>query len=504
MKAAGRSLTVPQCSLFGRASQPLRWRGRVPRAIEPKCDLKVASREEATSSSCPFLRALAPPPTSSVPYLESSQLFFKDWLLLQQKTLGGNKLVRATGAFSQVFVGDPESVRYLLAKEHELTTVGWMPSVEATLGKYSLSSVKGDRHRYLRRVLSPAFTSEQLVHYLQPMKALITSYFGRWTAVDGPVDMSREVKVLTFDVIATVMLGLKLDEEELRKLSDLFKVWLGGLFSPLAVEIPFTPFAKAMEARRKLVTHLQRQIDMARGELQHCCPESCPHGMLPAMITLRDDEGRAMEDHVIMDMMFTLLFAGHDTSAATLAGLLYVLTKHPEVVEKLGEEHAMLATTYREGITPQSLRAMKYTEAVLYEFLRLYPIVVGVPRKSLKDFEINGHQIRQGELLHMALGHMGVTDERWAQQRGNLALDVFNPDRFLSFDVNKHPGAQMPFGSGPRICLGKPLALMEMKVFFAVLMRGYRMEYVGSPDLGWNTFPIRRPDGVLSMEVTRA
>lgn len=194
------------------------------------------------------------------------------------------------------------------------------------------------------------------------------------------------------------------------------------------------------------------------------------------------------------------MFAGHDTSASTfMHGIWMLCAQHPEVIQKLRQEQGQVVAEHGQEMTPEALKAMSYTGAVVNELLRYRPIIGGVPRKALCDFELDGYRIPKDTQLMLHIGHV-TTCQSPSISHGPFAMGTFNPDRWLE------PGAVnsrafMPFGGGPRMCLGYPLALMELKLMLALLARRYDWSVAldhakgAAEEVQWDVFPILRPRG---------
>ena len=154
-----------------------------------------------------------------------------------------------------------------------------------------------------------------------------------------------------------------------------------------------------------------------------------------------------------------------------------------------GEEALQVEVVAEHGpeITDAALRSMRFAEAVVKETLRLEGPTQIVFRRATADIDISGYHIRKGEKLLMNLGHVVAADERWAAEDPG----AFKPERWLC-EAGHRTGAWVPFGLGPRMCSGMPLALNEMRVMVAVLARGYSFELL-EPGERWRSFPLMTP-----------
>jgi cytochrome P450 len=198
--------------------------------------------------------------------------------------------------------------------------------------------------------------------------------------------------------------------------------------------------------------------------------------ILSLLVEARDERGEPMRDEELLDELFTLLMAGHETTATSLAWVFWHLLGHPGVVQKLrGELHAVAGG---DGLAPEQVARLEYLDAVIKESARLTPVATAVIRRLLRPARIGGHDLPAG--INVSLSIYGI------HHRADLWPDPerFDPDRFVG--ARPAPHTYFPFGGGVRRCIGAAFATYEMKVVLAeVLSRvelgvapGYRMRPV--------------------------
>jgi cytochrome P450 len=193
-------------------------------------------------------------------------------------------------------------------------------------------------------------------------------------------------------------------------------------------------------------------------------------GDLLSMLLLavdNEDDGQGMTDEQARDEAMTLLLAGHDTTAAGLVWTWYLLARHPEVAARVVEEidQVLGDRTATAADVPQ----LRYTEMVLKESLRMYPPAIGTfNRQAITDVEIGGYLLKKGALVHI-LSYVLHHDERWFPEP-----ERFDPERFAPGRVEAIPPyAYVPFGAGPRVCIGNTFAMLEMTLILATILRQF-------------------------------
>jgi cytochrome P450 len=224
-------------------------------------------------------------------------------------------------------------------------------------------------------------------------------------------------------------------------------------------------------------------------------PDGDRMDILSLLLAARNEAGEGFTDKEIRDQVMTLMFAGHDTAASTLAFMMYELARHPEVREKLYEEQDRVL-----GGDPPDIerleREMPYLEMVLDEVLRLYPPAWIGPRRAVRDFEFNGHGVFRGT-------HVNYSS--WASHRLPEVFpepEVFIPERFTRERKAALPrGAYIPFGGGRRICIGKRFAQTEVKLVATMLLQRLRLDAMPGRTMTVRPSATISPLGGLPMRV---
>ena len=411
------------------------------------------------------------PSTVAVTGLKETLDFFNDPSFAQRR-FDAYGDVFSTKLLAQriVFIRGERAITELLNQGDALE--GWWPeSVKQLLGSRSLANRNGPGHKARRRVVGQLFSSAALVRYTPSITALIDELVNDLIQSAGCVALSTKMRRFAFAVIATTVLGLDRDSREV--LFADFEIWTKALFSiPLA--IPGTPFARAMAARQRLVTRIKQVLQQGNNK-----------GGLDLISGGLDEAGIPLDDDDLAEQLLLLLFAGYETTASSLSCLFRALLIHPEVMQWLRPE--LLKLSWPATTTPQSARL----DATVLEVMRQTPPVGGFFRRSLHKIELADVEVPENSVIQVALSPSGQAD--------NSDLAQFRPQRHLdgSFDQTL-----LPFGGGERVCLGKALAELEIRLMAVGLLQKVNLQLEPDQDLSLQLVPSPSPRSGLLVSAT--
>jgi cytochrome P450 len=438
------------------------------------------------------------PHTGAVTGVLEALAFFRDPAFASRRFAEhGN--VFATRLLGQrlVFVRGGPAVAALL--ETPEATEGWWPeSVRQLLGSRSLANRNGPAHRARRRVVGQLFSAAALRRYTPGIVALVEELAAELAAAQEPVPLVDRLRRFAFTVIAQVVLGLDGDDRE--ALFHDFEIWTRALFSvPLA--LPGSPFARALAARARLLERLGETLRATRRRA--AAGEPVPGG-LDLLLGGLDEAGLPLEDDDLVEQLLLLLFAGYETTASSLSCLMAAVLTEPEVQTWLRPEIAALpwppAAAPAGG--PADAAAAPRLAAVVNEVMRLTPPVGGFFRRTTRPLELDGVLVPAGEVVQVALAathrHRDAFDPEAAPAPAPDGapddLERFRPQRHLDGEADV---TLLPFGGGERVCLGKALAELEIRLMAVGLLRGAPLALVPNQDLTLATIPSPSPRGGL-------
>jgi cytochrome P450 len=375
-------------------------------------------------------------------------------------------------------VNEPQAVKYVLldnAANYRKSEIS-RRLLEPGLGRGLLTS-EGETWRRHRRIMAPAFDHRSIVAYAPIMTEIASGLAERWDrSPDGAeVDVAAAMMHATLHIISRAMFSSDSDEivdtvergvaryqSNVRPgLLDLLGApgWLARLASPGRGRGILADFDKAID-----------RLLAARGN----AGEDQPKDLLARLLAARDAEtGGGMSAKEVRDQVVTIFMAGHETTALALTWTWYLLSQHPAAEERL---HAELESALGGRIPHhEDIAALPYTRMVIEESMRLYPPAHTVSREPIADDEVLGHRIPAGANVLISPWLLHRKPAIWNDP------ERFDPERFLAErSAARHRFAYIPFGAGPRICIGMAFAMAEAILILATIAQRYRLRLVPS------------------------
>ncbi len=348
-------------------------------------------------------------------------------------------------------------------------------------------------HDRAREIMMPAFHREQVRASVEAMIAETTPAIERLRA-GQVVDVYEWMRGLAMRIAMRALLGLDPDEAgKGAAAAEHFERALGfyGIdFHLRLLRGPGSPWSKMVRSRAVLDEIVYGEIAQRRAD-----PDPAKMDILSLLLGVQDEAGEGFTDKEVRDQVMTLMFAGHDTSTSTLTFMMHELARHPDVLEKLQEEQERVL-----GGDPPDIdrleKEMPYLEMVLDEVLRLYPPAWIGPRRAVRDFEFNGHEVARGAYVNYC---------SWASHRIPEVFpepEAFIPERFTRERKAALPrGAYVPFGGGRRICIGKRFGQTEVKLVATMLLQRLRLDAMPGRTMTVRQMPTLSPRGGLEMRV---
>jgi cytochrome P450 len=374
-------------------------------------------------------------------------------------------------------VSDPEAARHVLVENHRNYHKSRnYAGLKVLLGE-GLLTAEGETWKRQRKLAQPAFHHERLAALVPPMVECTRDMLARWARDYPPgqaFDAHAEMMRLTFRIVGRTLLSAELDGDA-RAFGDALNIGLewANSHAESLVRIPLSvPTPKNLRMRRAM-TAIEEVMERVLRE-RRALPQQ-PADLLAMLMGTTDDGG--MSDRQLRDELLTLVLAGHETTANALTFTLYLLSKHPDVRRKLAAEVAEVLGD-REP-TLADLPRLAYTTRVIEESMRLYPPAWIVERQALADDVVGGFRVPKGSVVGVSTFIMHRHPRWWSNPEG------FDPDRFAPEAARGRPKhAYMPFGGGPRTCIGNGFAMMELQVLLPMIVRaraldlqeGYRLE----------------------------
>jgi cytochrome P450 len=357
-----------------------------------------------------------------------------------------------------------------------------------------LFAANGDAWKRQRRMVMAGFDPTHVKSYYPSLTKVAQRLRGRWlraASAGDPIELQPELMRFTVDAIAGLAFGadvntLESDQEVIQQhLDKIFPALAKRLFS-IVPWWRFFPSAADRQLARSVAAvneAIAGFIAAARTRLAADAPRrESPPNLLEAMIVAADSGDAGITDLEVAGNVLTMLLAGEDTTANTMAWMVYLLKRHPGALQRAQAEVRGLGLDSHQ-FTPEHLGTLDYLEACAHETMRLKPVAPFQVLEALRDTQIADIRVPAGSRIWCVMRGDSMNARHFPEPT------VFRPERWLS---NAGPAAvassakrvSMPFGAGPRVCPGRYLALLEIKMGMAMLLNHFEIEAVDTPDGG--------------------
>ena len=413
-----------------------------------------------------------------------------------RKQLGKTFTFHFGGAKRAIVSTDPDFIQHVLLKNQ--ANYHKSDIQVKRMGEFQgqgLLNSHGEAWLRQRRHLADGFLRSRLVKLLpfqcEVMDEAMAGFAQR--AKEGPIDIYQEMVEVTLKLVGKSLFGQQISEQELqviaKAVSDIQGFIVRQIVQPYL--IPWFRItgqsAHYQKIRIKGDRLISAYIDTRRRE------DRGNSDLLKHMLeTPYEDTGKPMEDSQILIEALQLLIAGNETSSNALAWTFYLLAKHPECIVKIRSE--IERTAGKDPLDFAALHRLEFTLQVINEALRLYPPFWMIDRTSMEDDEINGIHIPAGITVIPYIYGTHRNPDFWPD------AETFDPSRFERASVKeRHTFAHIPFGGGPRICIGSNMALMQILLILVSFIRDYDFELATKRPSKICPMMILRPDGPIQM-----
>jgi cytochrome P450/nitrite reductase/ring-hydroxylating ferredoxin subunit len=394
------------------------------------------------------------------------------------------------GSVRVVALSDPKWCDQVLrARPETFTRASGIARVFSEMGFEGVFSAEGDAWRSQRRLAMSALAQRHLRGLYPNLQTVTTRLKKRWERLadaGAPLDVVEELKRFTVDVTTLVTFG-----------HDLNTVEQGDDVIQRKLELVFPAISRRLFALfpvwRLVRLPRDRRLDRALAELRAWLGELVvaerarraaepgraekPSNFLEAMLSARDDEGRPFSDDVIFGNLMTMLLAGEDTTAYTLGWAVHQLCDSPESVMELRREADELFGTSDMAGDIETANELAFAGAVANETMRLRPVAALLLLEAKVETVVGDLLVPAGTRVAVLTRPAACGPDHFVEPQ------AFRPRRWLGETAGAHDiSAHIPFGSGPRICPGRVLALLEMKLLLSMLYRNFDVERLGGAE----------------------
>lgn len=381
---------------------------------------------------------------------------------------------------SILIVNDPEWVRRIMADaegifpKNDLMT----GALEPLIGD-SIFVSSGATWRRQRQMIDPAFSHMRLTSAFPPMAAAVNAYVTHLDAVcdrGEPLSLDLAMSHLTADVITRTVFSTPLASQMARDVFDSFTEFERNAahveLKRLILDAPFANIpqhANVLDACRRIRQHLGTLVDTHIGETG-----ASYNDIAAAIIGAVDTgSGAPFTREELIDQLGVFFLAGHETTASVLTWVLYIVATVPEVQNRIRAE--VQSVTGGGAIDFEHTKRLTYVRNVFRETLRLYPPITFMPRVALQETRIGKYRVKRGAMLMISPWTLHRHRDFWKNP------DAFDPDRFSGEREKEiENGTYIPFGIGPRVCIGAAFATTEATLIIARLVSRYDFSVLDS------------------------
>lgn len=370
---------------------------------------------------------------------------------------------------------DPELIREVYLNQHSKFVKNrfFWGHVTEIFGRGLLTN-EGESWKVQRKLAAPAFQRRSISCYMECMRDFTEAMLNGWQ--DGEKrSLHDEMMRVTADIAAKTLFDKSLDQGGQRILEAVHRI---EEQIPIRLRRPFF-FIDKLPLKNNRIYHenlniLDEEIHaFIEAEAQSSTPSNT---LLSMLMSARYEDGSGMSRQQLRDEVISIFLAGHDTTAISLSWTAYLLSGHPDIKERMLSE----IDTVLDGRSPsfEDLAQLRFTRNVLKESMRLYPAAYMTGRDAYEDVDIGGYTIRKGSMVFISPAVMHRLPEYFPEP------DVFNPDRWDTIDERALRFVYIPFGGGPRVCIGEHFSMMEAMTLLSMIYQRFDLQYAGKAPEG--------------------
>ncbi len=394
-----------------------------------------------------------------------------------------------TPGLESVFLLGPDANQLVFQNEGNIFSnfLAW-DTVFDTLFDNNLLERDFQDHKANRKILQSAFKRPAIEGHMQLMNPMLREGIFGWQT-GRPIKAMDHLKTLLLNTGSNVFLGMETGAQS-APLNQAFSDIVAATADPFRrKELWFSPYAKGIKARERLVKYIMDNIEEKR--------QNPGRDLFSQFCQLRDEQGNLFSDEDIRDQIIFILFAAHDTTTSALSAILYALASNPQWQEELREE--MYSLNKRE-LKFDDVALLEKTGWTLKEALRMHPALAVMPRYALEAFEYEGHRIPANTIVTVSSVFTHYMPEYWKDPH------TFDPHRFTPDRAEEkgHFFQYIPFGGGAHKCLGMHFAEVQSKIFLFHLLKNFRVSKdAGMTRYRYNNVPLTFPTDGLPLRFDR-
>lgn len=395
-----------------------------------------------------------------------------------------------------LITANPSLTKHILTTNHKnYPKSATYDNLSKLLGNGLVTS-KGDFWRKQRRIAQPIFLKKNMEILFQSMVQVVDDYIIHLGEQQGDV---IELANSMAEVTAKVVLKALFSENNENSFQNFYNILNETQKYVLSLgRYPFVKYVKIingeqqkfLDNKRQLYQFIQRIIEKREKNTQEY------FDFLQMLMNLRyEDTGKPMESQQLLDELITIFFAGHETSANALTWIIYSLIQHPYSLNKLKGEISFVLSE-KDSPRFEDLNKLIFTRQVIEEGMRLFPPVWSLSRTVLKKDKVDGYILEEGTLIVIMIHGLHIHQELWKEP------EKFNPERFKNDKgrlIPKHH--YLPFGAGPRMCIGNHFAMMEMQLLLVLMIKNFDFELIKTHPVELEPLVTLRPKHGIKLKI---
>jgi cytochrome P450 len=330
--------------------------------------------------------------------------------------------------------------------------------------RFGLISMNGEQYLQQRKLLMPPFHKKSMEGYRDAIVNLTAQMLDSWRAGEQR-DIGRDMQTLALRVASTILFGGSRPREADR-IGHMIEEWLAMCFRRrvwfFQVNVPGTPYRRLLAHAERLEAEIRAMIDHRRQK------ETGGRDVLSILVRARDEDGASMTEGELIGQANILFTAAHETNTAALTWTLFLLSQHPRVMAELLDE--LRGELHGDAPSIDQLHRLSLLERVIKESLRIIPPVVWSTRIVDQPVLLGPYHLPKGSRVIYSQYMTHHLPELYPNP------ERFDPDRWLSTEPS--PYAYLPFGGGPRMCIGYAFSMTVLRITLAMILQRYRLSLV--------------------------
>lgn len=389
-------------------------------------------------------------------------------------------------------ISEPDVIRELLVKESK--HLHRDPMTKAILGRLIGNGVfiaEDKAWQRQRKLVQPVFHAAHIHDFVTVFADHARELCDRWQ-IGSTQQLDREMMALALHIICKTMFGTDVADQTAR-IGELMQVAMTEAEAQLRLGLPLPDWLPlpGLRRQRRAVKEIKEILLAIIDDHQRDLDAGGDPGadLLSMLLSARDEDGNPLRKEQVLDECLTIFVAGHETTAVALTWAWYLLLSHPAILTKLTTE--IKSTIGDAPITYPDLERLPYLTQVVKETLRFYPPAPGFGRTPTSGFAVGEQQFQRGETLIVSIYTVHHQAEFYPEP------DEFRPERFAPDAPQPPRYAYIPFGAGPRTCIGNAFAMLELQVVLATMIQSLTLGLAPGQEIIPETLVTLRPrDGV--------